>query len=55
MVSQPIAFDKGGAYVIGDIHGRSDLVDRMVHQISRDLDAFSNIEAVSTDSTFAMR
>jgi serine/threonine protein phosphatase 1 len=44
MVSQPIAFDKGRAdkgraYVIGDIHGRSDLLDRMVNQISRDLDA----------------
>ncbi len=39
MVSQPITFDRGRAYVIGDIHGRSDLLDRMVNQIFRDLDA----------------
>ena len=26
-------------YVIGDIHGRSDLLDRMIGEISRDLDA----------------
>jgi hypothetical protein len=55
MVSEPIALDEGRAYVIGDIHGRSDLLDRMVDLISRDLDAFNNIEAVSTDSTFVMR
>jgi len=55
-VSEPIALDKGGrVYVIGDIHGRSDLLDRMVDLISRDLDAFNNIEAVSTDSTFVTR
>jgi len=39
MVSQPITFDRGRAYVIGDIHGSSDLLDRMVNQIFRDLDA----------------
>jgi Calcineurin-like phosphoesterase len=39
MVSEPIALDKGRAYVIGDIHGRSDLLDRMVDLISRDLEA----------------
>jgi hypothetical protein len=55
MVSEPTAPDKGRAYVIGDIHGRSDLLDRMVDLISRDLDAFNTIEAVSTDSTFVTR
>jgi serine/threonine protein phosphatase 1 len=39
MVSQPIALDKGRAYVIGDIHGCSALLDRMVDLISRDLEA----------------
>jgi len=29
----------GRLYVVGDIHGRSDLLDRMVLEISRDLDA----------------
>ena len=31
--------DGGRLYVVGDIHGRSDLLDRMVLEISRDLDA----------------
>src|SRR6266536_402959 len=39
MLSESIALDKGRAYVIGDIHGRSDLLDRMVDLISRDLEA----------------
>src|SRR6266496_4684836 len=38
MVSEPAALDKCRAYVIGDIHGRSDLLDRMVDLISRDLE-----------------
>jgi serine/threonine protein phosphatase 1 len=38
MVSEPIAQDKGRTYVIGDIHGRSDLLDRMVDLISLDLE-----------------
>ncbi len=29
----------GRLYVVGDIHGRSDLLDRMILEISRDLDA----------------
>jgi Calcineurin-like phosphoesterase len=37
--SQPIVVDRTRIYVIGDIHGRSDLLDRMVDHISRDLDA----------------
>jgi serine/threonine protein phosphatase 1 len=36
--SQPIVLDRARIYVIGDIHGRSDLLDRMVQEISRDLD-----------------
>ena len=35
MVSQPIALDKGRAYVIGDIHGCSALLDRMVDLITQ--------------------
>jgi serine/threonine protein phosphatase 1 len=38
-ISQPLVLDRTRIYVIGDIHGRSDLLDRMVDQISRDLDA----------------
>ena len=38
-ISHPIVLDRTRIYVIGDIHGRSDLLDRMVEQISRDLDA----------------
>ncbi len=37
--SQPLVLDRTRIYVIGDIHGRSDLLDRMVEHISRDLDA----------------
>src|SRR5438128_1190453 len=37
--SQPLVLDRARIYVIGDIHGRSDLLDRMVDHISRDLDA----------------
>ena len=36
--SQPIVLDYNRVYVIGDIHGRSDLLDRMVVQISQDLE-----------------
>jgi Calcineurin-like phosphoesterase len=39
MTSNLIASDKARLYVIGDIHGRSDLLDKMVDQISRDLAA----------------
>src|SRR5262249_57569879 len=35
--SQPLVLDRTRIYVIGDIHGRSDLLDRMVDQISRAL------------------
>src|SRR5215472_13798238 len=38
-ISQPLVLDRTRIYVIGDIHGRSDLLDRMVDQISRDLAA----------------
>src|SRR5262249_22052476 len=38
-LSHPIVLDRTRSYVIGDIHGRSDLLDRMVEHISRDLDA----------------
>jgi serine/threonine protein phosphatase 1 len=34
-----MVLSKTRVYVIGDIHGRSDLLDRMVDHISRDLDA----------------
>jgi len=47
MVSEPIALDKGRAYVIGDIHGRSDLLDRMVDLISRDLAANPAADSVT--------
>jgi len=39
ITSQPIVLDRTRVYVIGDIHGRSDLLDRMAVQISRDLDS----------------
>jgi serine/threonine protein phosphatase 1 len=39
MSSQPNLLDEGRVYVIGDIHGRTDLLDRMVALISRDLEA----------------
>jgi serine/threonine protein phosphatase 1 len=38
MIPQPIVLDCGRVYVIGDIHGRSDLLEQMVIQISRDLE-----------------
>jgi serine/threonine protein phosphatase 1 len=31
--------EPGRVYVVGDIHGRSDLLDRMIAEISRDLEA----------------
>jgi serine/threonine protein phosphatase 1 len=31
--------ESGRLYVVGDIHGRSDLLDRMIAEISRDLEA----------------
>ncbi|MEA2904172.1 MAG: serine/threonine protein phosphatase 1 [Alphaproteobacteria bacterium] len=39
MISKSPSPEPGRLYAIGDIHGRSDLLDRMVEQISRDLDA----------------
>jgi serine/threonine protein phosphatase 1 len=39
MSLQPVLADGGRAYVIGDIHGRADLLDQMVALISRDLEA----------------
>src|SRR5205823_7793581 len=39
MISNLIASDKGRLYIIGDIHGRSDLLDNIADQISRDLAA----------------
>jgi serine/threonine protein phosphatase 1 len=36
---QSIVLSRPRVYVIGDIHGRSDLLDQMVVQISRDLEA----------------
>jgi hypothetical protein len=38
-ISNPIVLDRTRIYVIGDIQGRSDLLDRMVDHISHDLDA----------------
>jgi len=38
MIPQPIILDCDRVYVIGDIHGRSDLLEQMVIQISRDLE-----------------
>src|SRR5262245_38877867 len=38
-ISHPIVLDRARIYVIGDVHGRSDLLHRMVDHISRDLDA----------------
>jgi len=37
--SHPIVLDRTRIYVIGDNHGRSDLLDRMVDHISYDLAA----------------
>ena len=37
--SQLLVLDGVRIYLIGDIHGRSDLLDRTVDHISRDLDA----------------
>src|SRR6267142_4483061 len=39
MISKPPSPEPGRLYVIGDIHGRSDLLDRIIGDISRDLDA----------------
>jgi len=38
--SRPIVLNANRIYVIGDIHGRSDLLDRMVEHISRDLEVY---------------
>jgi serine/threonine protein phosphatase 1 len=38
-ISHPIVLDRTRIYVIGDIHGRLDLLDRMADHISCDLDA----------------
>src|SRR6266498_112547 len=47
MLSESIALDKGRAYVIGDIHGRLDLLDRMVDLIFRDLAANPAADSVT--------
>jgi diadenosine tetraphosphatase ApaH/serine/threonine PP2A family protein phosphatase len=39
MSESPSSLEPDRIYAIGDIHGRSDLLDRMVTQISRDLEA----------------
>jgi hypothetical protein len=39
MNSQPVLSDLSRVYVIGDIHGRADLLDRIIVLISRDLEA----------------
>lgn len=39
MSSKPVISDSGRVYAIGDIHGRADLLDRMVALISHDLEA----------------
>jgi serine/threonine protein phosphatase 1 len=39
MASEATKLEKSRAYVIGDIHGRSDLLDRIVALICRDLEA----------------
>jgi serine/threonine protein phosphatase 1 len=39
MKQSPTLLEPDRIYAIGDIHGRSDLLDRMVDQISRDLEA----------------
>jgi serine/threonine protein phosphatase 1 len=39
MISTSPFPEPGRLYVIGDIHGRSDLLDRMIGEISRDLEA----------------
>jgi serine/threonine protein phosphatase 1 len=47
IASQPLALNKTRIYVIGDIHGRSDLLDRMVDAISRDLQANPSSDCVT--------
>ncbi len=39
MIEPPPTPEPDRLYVIGDVHGRSDLLDRMVFEISRDLEA----------------
>jgi serine/threonine protein phosphatase 1 len=39
MIESPPTPEPDRLYVIGDVHGRSDLLDRMVIEISRDLEA----------------
>jgi serine/threonine protein phosphatase 1 len=39
MKQSPASLEPGRIYAIGDIHGRSDLLDRMVTEIVRDLEA----------------
>ena len=38
-ISNSSFLDRGRLYVIGDIHGRADLLDRMIVAIVRDLEA----------------
>ena len=45
--SRPIVLNANRIYVIGDIHGRSDLLDRMVEHISRDLEVYPTSKCVT--------
>lgn len=39
--------ERGRLYVVGDIHGRSDLLDRMILEISRDLEVHPTSECLT--------
>jgi serine/threonine protein phosphatase 1 len=45
--SPPLVLDRTRVYVVGDIHGRSDLLDQMVEHISRDLEANPTSDCVT--------
>jgi serine/threonine protein phosphatase 1 len=45
--SPPVVLDRTRVYVVGDIHGRSDLLDQMVQHISRDLEANPTSDCVT--------
>src|SRR5712671_2766600 len=47
MNQSPLSLEPDRLYVIGDIHGRADLLDRMVVAITRDLEAHP-VEAALT-------
>ena len=42
-----ISGDHMRLYVIGDIHGRSDLLDRIIDEIYRDIEKFGNRECLT--------